>query len=153
DLHRGVRSDAGADVAALDHDVAVLGQLALTITHHIANLGMAGDDGDEPVDLRPPDRRGDVRAGDEAAPVLVEVDRVPRGELAEPGALVERDSLAESEPGDGAIHRAGVEITEAQALGEAPRNGALSGPGRPVDRNDHPLSPSAKALAGSEGRG
>ena len=51
DLHLGVGRDDGADVAALDHDVALVPELALALAHDLAHLGMPGDDRDEPVDL------------------------------------------------------------------------------------------------------
>ena len=38
DLHVGVRRDDGADVAALDHDVALVAELALALAHHLAHL-------------------------------------------------------------------------------------------------------------------
>ena len=62
DLHRRSRGDDGADVAALDHRIALLAQLALALPHHLAHLGMPGHDRDEPVDLGPADRSGDVGA-------------------------------------------------------------------------------------------
>ena len=55
-LHLGVGSDDGADVAALDHDVAVAPELALPLAHHLAHGVMARDDGDHPVDARLADR-------------------------------------------------------------------------------------------------
>ena len=38
DLHLRVRSDDGADVASLDHDVASLAELALPLAHDLANV-------------------------------------------------------------------------------------------------------------------
>ena len=98
---------------------------------------MPGDDRDEPVDLGAPDRGGDVGAGDEAPPLFVEVDGVCDGELAEPVALVERDALALREPRQRAVHRARVEVAEAEPRREAARDRALSGPRGAVDGNDH----------------
>ena len=46
DLHLGLRRDDRADVAALDHDVALGPELALALAHHLAHLGVAGDDRD-----------------------------------------------------------------------------------------------------------
>ena len=43
----------------------------------------------------------------------------------------------EREPGERAVHRAGVEVAEAEPLGEQPRDRALAGSGRPVDGDDH----------------
>ena len=66
DLHLGVGRDDGADVAALDHDVAVAAELALPLAHHLAHLGVPRDDRHHPVDPRLPDRGGHVGAGDAA---------------------------------------------------------------------------------------
>ena len=43
-LHLGVRSDDRADVAPLDHDVAVAAELALPLAHHLAHGVMARHD-------------------------------------------------------------------------------------------------------------
>ena len=56
DLDRGLRRDDGADVAALDHDVAVVGELLLARAHHLAHGRMARDDRDEAVDVGLADR-------------------------------------------------------------------------------------------------
>src|SRR5581483_3482018 len=56
DLHLGIRCDDGADVAALDDDVAVLAELALPFAHHFAHGRVAGNDGNHPVDARAADR-------------------------------------------------------------------------------------------------
>ena len=50
DLHLGVRRDDRADVASLDHDVAVAPELALPLAHHLAHGRMARDDRNHPVD-------------------------------------------------------------------------------------------------------
>ncbi len=67
----------------------------------------------------------------ETAPDLVEVDRVLARELAELLAVVEVERSLEREPGQRAVHRAGVEVAEAEPLGEAPRDRALAGPAGP----------------------
>ncbi len=138
--------DDGADIAALDDDVSVAAEVALPVAHHLPHLGMARDDRDEPVDLGAPDRRGHVGAGDEAAAVGVEVDRVLRGQPAEPRALVHRHAVAQRKPGQRPVHRARVEVSEAESLGEPARDGALAGPGGPVDRDDHALPAPPKAF-------
>ena len=46
DLEVGVRSDDDADVPSLDHGVSLLAEGALALPHHLANLGVAGDDRD-----------------------------------------------------------------------------------------------------------
>ena len=76
DLHLGLRRHDRADVAALDHDVALGAELALALPHHLAHLVVAGDDRDVLVDPHLPDRVGDVGAVDVDAPAGVEDDRV-----------------------------------------------------------------------------
>src|SRR5439155_6928006 len=91
------------------------------------------------VEARLPDRRGHVGAGNRHAAGLVERDGIRRRELAERGAVAERQTALHREPGDGAVHRAGVEVAEAQPLGETPRDRAFSCPCGAVDGDDHRL--------------
>ena len=56
DLHLGVGRDDRADVAALDHGVALRGELALALAHHLAHLRVPRDDRHHPVDARLADR-------------------------------------------------------------------------------------------------
>src|SRR5207248_8972684 len=137
DLDRRVRRDGGADVAALDDGVPPDRELPLALPHHAAHLRMARDDGDDAVDARAADRRGDVRRGDEDAAVLVELDGTRLREPPEPLRLVERDPLADREPRERAVHRARVDVAEAETLREPPRDGALAGTGGAIDRDDH----------------
>ena len=44
DLHLGVGRDDRADVAALDHGVALAAELALALAHHLAHLRVPRDD-------------------------------------------------------------------------------------------------------------
>ena len=57
-----------------------------------------------------------------------------RGELA---GEVERDAAAARQPRQRAVHRPGVEVAEAEPLGEKPCDRALAGPCGPVDGDDH----------------
>ena len=50
--------------------------------------------------------------------------------------VVEIDAVLLRPPGDGAVHRAGVDVAVAQALGERPRDGAFAGARRTVDGDD-----------------
>ena len=52
-------------------------------------------------------------------------------------AQVEREPAPAREPGERAVHRPGVEVAEAEPLGEQPRDRALAGPCGPVDCDDH----------------
>ena len=90
DLDVGVRADDRADVAALDHRVALLRELALALPHDLAHLGMPRDDRHHAVDPRLADRGGDVGARDRHAPRLVELDAVLAREGAELVAAAER---------------------------------------------------------------
>src|SRR5512133_3194532 len=137
DLHGGLRGDDGADVATLDHDVAVLGELLLARTHHLAHGRVARDDRDEAVDVGLADRGGDVGVRDPDAAVLVEGDRLLGRGLAELVAVPQRHPALARKPGQRAVHRAGVEIAKAQPLGQSPGDRALAGPCRPVDGDDH----------------
>ena len=73
---------------------------------------------------------------DEHAAGLVERDRVLPREVAEQRPLTERRAARERKPGEAAVHRAGVEVAEPEALGEPAGHRALAGAGRPVDRDD-----------------
>ena len=137
DLHVGVGRDDRPDVPAFDHGIAEVGELALAKPHDLAHLRVAGNDRDEPVDLREPDRLGDVFARDRDPAVLVQLDGLLLGEAAERLAVLEVERSLEREPRDGPVHRARVQIPEPETLGEQARDGALSGSGGPVDRNDH----------------
>ena len=136
-LYLGLRCDDGADVAALDDDVALVPERPLPLAHHLAHLRVARDDRDELVDVGLADRGGDVGAVDEDATRVVEADRVLGRELGELVGEVEREPAAPREPGERAVHRAGVEVAEAEPLGEKPCDRALAGPCGPVDGDDH----------------
>ena len=75
--------------------------------------------------------------GDRHRAVLVEVDGVVLREPSERGAVLEIEGALDREPGHGPVHGARVQIPEPEPLGEPARDGALSGSGGPVDRNDH----------------
>ena len=65
-----------------------------------------------------------------------ELDLRGQGQLLHAVHVVGVDVLPQRPQGHGAVHGAGVDIGEAQALGQASRDGALAGAGRPVD-GDH----------------
>ena len=95
------------------------------------------DHGNEPVDVRPADRIGHVTAVDENPAPLVELDRVLDRELGELVGQVERQSATARKPGERAVHRPGIEVAEAEPLGELPCDRALAGPCGPIDCDDH----------------
>ena len=61
---------------------------------------------------------GDVDAGDEHAALVVERDRASPRELADRLRVAERQPLAQREPRERAVHRARVEVAEAEPLRE-----------------------------------
>ena len=73
-------------------------------------------------------------------PSLVEGHRLGAGKVCERVGAPEVDAALHREPGERAVHRPGVEVAEAEPLGERARHSALAGAGRPVDRNDHRLT-------------
>ena len=76
DLELGMRRHDLADVAALDHRVALLGELTLALAHHLAHLLVPRDDGHGRVDLGRADLGRHVVAADEDAAALAELDRM-----------------------------------------------------------------------------
>ena len=108
------------------------------VAHDLPDLGMACDGRDHAVDTDLPDRAGDVGAVDEDPPGGVERDRLLPRQGAERLAVAEVDPAPEREPGEAPVHRAGVQVAEPEPLREAACHGALTGPGRAVDGNDHP---------------
>ena len=100
---------------------------------------MPRDDRHHPVDLRATDRGSDVGSGDEDTTVGLEGDGILACEPAEALSVGEVERALEREPRDRAVHRAGIEVAEAQPLGEAPGNRALPRACGPVDGNDHQL--------------
>ena len=129
--------DDRADVAPLDDDVPLGRELALPVPHHLAHLGVAGDGRDHAVDPDLPDRAGDVGPVDRHAPAGVEGDRVLACEPAEHRPVAEIDAAPEREPRQAPVHRARVEVAEAEPVREAARHGALARSRRAVDRHDH----------------
>ena len=136
-LQLGRRRDDAPDVAPFDDAVAELRERALALAHHLAYLGVASDRGDEAVDLGVADRGGDVLTVDPDEAVRVERHRVLARERGERGSVVQSDTVARCQPRERAVHRTGVEMAKAEAPGEERRDRALSGPGRPVDGDDH----------------
>ncbi len=137
-LHLGVRGDDRSDVATLDHGVATHRERALTVAHDLAHLrDDARPSGNEPVDLRVADRSRHVLAVHLDAAVTPERDRVRERELGERRPVREIRSVAPCDPGQRPVHRARVEVAEAEPARERRRDGALPGAGRAVDGHDH----------------
>ena len=138
-LHFRARRDDRPDVAPLDHDVAVLAELALPLAHHLAHLRVARDRRDDLVDARLADLDRHVAAVDQDVLLVLEADRMLAGERAEALRVVEVGCALEREPGQRAVHRARVEVAKAEPRGELPRHRALACPSGAVDGDDHRL--------------
>src|SRR5436190_2010055 len=104
---------AGAD-ELFDLVDDVLGELALPRAHDAPNGLLAGDDRDHSVDVGLPDRGGHVGARDPDTSLLVDLDRVLVGKLAQARAVRERQAALDRKPRKRAVHRAGIEVAEVQ---------------------------------------
>jgi hypothetical protein len=136
DLHVGVRADDGADVAALDDGIAMGAELALALPHHLPDLGVARDRGDDAVDPGLPDLLRHILASDEDA-VALEGHSLAECKVAQRRAILERDALVERELRQRPVHGARVEVAKAEPRSERTRDGALAGSGGSVDGDDH----------------
>jgi hypothetical protein len=136
-LHLGLRCDDRANVATFDHGVAADREGALSVTHHVAHLGMTCDRRHQTVDLSSSDRRRHVLPVDLHEATFPERDRMRERDLREQRSVGDVRSVAACNPGQRSVHRPGVEVAESQPAREPRRDGALSRAGRPVDGHDH----------------
>ena len=139
-LDLGVGEDDRADVAALGHDVARLGCLALDREHGGSHLGHGRDGADVGVHLGRADLGGAVLAVDEhdgALGGVYEADVELVGQLAHRDGVVDVEATGNRGVGDGAVHRARVEVGEVGALGHGAGDGGLAGARGAVDGDDH----------------
>src|SRR6266487_5324042 len=109
----------------------------MALPHNFAHGGMAGNRRDDTVDTRVADLPRDVVAGDPDLVVTVEGDRIGGRGLGELRLVSERNGPLQREPGEGSVHRAGIDVPKSEPLGEPLRDGALARSRRPVYRNDH----------------
>ena len=128
-LDRRVGRDHRADVAALGHPVAHRHQLALLAHQRLTHRGVGGHARGGLGHLGGADGVGHVPA--------VGHDPVAQLEVDGRGRLGRRAALAEQLQAHRAVHRARVEVGEAQRLRRGARHRALAGPGGPVDSYDH----------------
>src|SRR5262249_22514504 len=131
DLHLGPGRDDGADVPPLDHDVALGAELALALAHHLTHFWMPRDHRHHAVDPNLADRVGDVGVVDEHAAVAGEADGLLHRQPAELRPVAEIEAATQGEPGEAPVHRAGVEVAEAEPGGQAARHRALARTGGP----------------------
>jgi len=143
-LNRRIRTDRGTDVAAVEDGAAggsrrMSREIALPFEQGGAHLR---DRRDDRGGLR--DRLGQQSGGIEGS----HIDPPRGGRSSFPIGRIA--AFGEHEMGGGAIELAGVEVGEAEALGEAARQGAFARSGRPVDRdNKGPCGPSIATGASS----
>src|SRR4029079_5021469 len=83
DLDLCIRRNDRPDVASFDDDVALVAELTLAFAHHLAHSRVFSDHGNLHVDVRLPNRGGDIGSGDRDASGLAELDRILRSELPE----------------------------------------------------------------------
>ena len=128
-LDRGVGRHHGGDVAPLGDPVAVGDQRLLLGHQRGAHAGVGGHARGRLGHLGRADRLGHVAAVDQHAIADLDLDplRHLRGRLA---------ALGRGQA-DGAVHRAGVEVREAELARDGAGHGGLAGARRAVDRDHH----------------
>ena len=152
DLDLGLRPHDRADVAPLDDDAAGADDLALQLEQAGADLRHGADRADRGGDVLGPDLDGDVVAvdGDRGRErVGAGLDDGRGGERRDGVGVSHVDALAQQPPRHRAEHRAGVEVAQAQPLGDPARGARLAGARRAVDGNDDWVSAST-VLTGRE---
>ena len=147
DLHVGARSDDRADVAALHHGVGLVRR---------ARAGARASLRAPPGAARRRAPRGRSRVSRIAAvtssPAIATCPAVSSStgcsacELAEAARRPRARSLAQREPRHRPVHRARVEVADAQPLRKAACDRALAGPCGPVDGDDHRLASDVEKL-------
>ena len=115
DLDRRIGGDDGGDVAAVGDPVALGHDRLLAGDEDGPHAGVGGDPRGRLGHRRAPDLAGDVAAVDQHA--VADLDRDPRGDLRGGLPGIQRGQA------DGAVHRPGVEVREA----ELARDGAGHG--------------------------
>src|SRR6476646_1331314 len=122
DRQWGVGGDHGPRVTTL-RDVPALGEeLPLPLHHRRPNLWIGGYVRRGLRHLGRSNQAGDVSVADQD-PLAVEVDLGRVGYLTDPRMVVRVRPLLEDDQGDAAIHRAGVEVGEAEGAGDRSGDG------------------------------
>ena len=128
ELHVRVRADHGADVAPVEHGARCLrGELALEgqkrVPHRLVGRDHRGGLA----------HRGAPQAG------IVQMARRPGSAATSAAASrsASGDVPVDEHAGDGPVEQAGIEMGEAEMLGEALAQGSLAGGGGTVDGDDH----------------
>ena len=135
-LQLGVGEHHRADVAPLDHSPAALGGPCLLAGTHLgAHLAVGRDHSHRAGDLGGADRSGGIHPVDEHA-TLADLQMYRSSQRTDRRRVVERQFAAHRGERHRAVHRPGVEVLEAEPLGQGLADGALAGPGRAVDGDD-----------------
>src|SRR5208282_2626121 len=143
DFHLRVREDYRRHVPALDDRVGGAGYLPYDVVDDLPELGDRRQLGHEGVDLLGAQLGLGVRAVKVEPAGAIFDSRAPRGRydrFGVPGI----DAQSQRAEGHGAIDAPRVDVGEAEALGDPPRNRALAGSGGSVDGDYHvPFFPKA----------
>ena len=128
DLQRRPRGDDRADVPALDHDLAVADELRCCATSSARTPGAAETGLTAAVTAR--DRISPSTGWPSTVTCwwsgsVVTVIHGPGGEIGHRGRVLRVDALAQDGPGHRPVHRAGVEVAEAEPTGEPAGDGRL----------------------------
>src|SRR3954452_11997086 len=135
-LQLRVRGDDRPDVAALSDVAPGVDQLSLADNQSLADLRVDGHSRGGLGDLGAADLQRDVlpvkRDG-----AVGKVDPSRAGQRADGARVVGVAAGTQRGQRDRPVHRPGIEVREAEALGERPRNRGFAGPGGAVDGDDH----------------
>ena len=135
----GVGKDDGADIAAFHHNAAWAAEVTLEVDHPGANVGMDADSGGTLGDVGVANALSDVGAVEIdaiAGAVGHESDVGVIGEEFEGLGVIEVVIGLDGLEREGAVHRSGFEIEQAEVLSEMARYRALAGAGGAVDGDD-----------------
>ena len=151
-LQRRVREHDGADVAALDHAAATLARpAALAAAQLLAHRRVGGDRLTASVTARP--RMSAVASTPSTTTdALVHRQRHRLGQFGDRRLVAHRHPTRQGEERHRPVHRPGVEVLEAEAVGQRPADRALAGAGRAVDGDDAHGTPSPTRAAGEAPR-
>src|SRR5688572_24187560 len=94
---------------------------------------MASDDRRRAIDLRSADRFGHVVPLDEDS--WTEGELRPTGERRDASFVVQIEAIVLRVPGDRPVHRARIDMAQAEMARDRPRDGAFAGARRAVDRD------------------
>ena len=142
-LDFGLREYDRANIAALDHVIALRANAALLFDERLAHLGVLGGGTHRPVDARRANVARHINAVDEyllrrrIARLMRKRNRTLTRDFAQSGRILERDTMLERIPRNASVHRARVEAVEAKRLRDRFGHGRLASSRRAVNSNNH----------------